>query len=434
MTGAVRVDASVWRDRDSELISPAYSRYSDLVVESAEGAHLHTVDGRDVLDFGCGIGVTSLGHRHPAVIAAVHAQVDTLWHTSVTSLHTTMIDAAAALVAVAPEGLDQVFFTNTGAEAIDGAIKLARRATGRTDVIAFIGGFHGRTYGALSLTASRAKYREKVGPFLPGVHHVRYPNCFLYCDHAPDAPCPIAAGEDIETLFHTTTPPDTVAAIVVEPVQGEGGFVVPPATFLPTLRKICDEHGILLVADEVQTGLARTGRMFAVEHFGVLPDIMCLAKALANGLPIAAILAKHRVMQAWQPGEHGTTFGGNAVSCAALIAVLDTMQREHIPERAARLGRDVQQRARGWQAVAPMLGDVRGLGLMIGLEFVRDRKPDAGAVARIRESALRRGLLLLSCGTYDNVIRIMPPLNISEEELHAGLDILEAAIMEEVKR
>ena len=430
MTPAVSVDESVWRDRDAELISPAYSRYSDLVVETAEGAHLHTVDGRDVLDFGCGIGVTSLGHRHPDVTAAVHRQVDRLWHTSVTSMHTTMVDAAAALVSVSPAGLDQVFFTNSGAEAVEGAIKLARRATGRSEIIAFSGAFHGRTYGAMTLTASRAKYRVGVGPFLPGVHHTRYPYCFLYCTHAPGERCSIAAGDEIDILFRTTVPPESVAAIFVEPVQGEGGFVVPPATFLPTLRRICDEHGILLVADEVQTGMARSGRMFAIEHSGVLPDIMCLAKALANGLPIAAVVARHAVMRAWHPGEHGTTFGGNAVACAALVAVVETMQRERLAERAARLGAATLERARGWQRTTASLVDVRGLGLLVGLEFARDGRPAADLVARIRASALQRGLLVLSCGTADNVIRIMPPLTIPEDELNQGLDILEAAMAE----
>src|SRR5438093_810854 len=276
---------ATWRERDAELIAPAYGRYSDLVVESAEGAHLHTVDGRDVLDFGCGIAVTSLGHRHPAVVAAVHEQVDRLWHTSVTTLHPKMIEAAAALVAVTPDGLDQVFFSNSGAEAVEGAVKLTRRATGRTEIIAFTGAFHGRTYGAMTLTASRAKYRTGVGPFLPGVHHVRYPYCFRFCTHGPNERCPIAEGEDLQRLFATTVPPETVAAIIVEPVLGEGGIVVPPATFLPSLRTLCDQHGILLIADEIQCGLARTGRMFAVEQTRTDPDVMTLAKALGNGLP-----------------------------------------------------------------------------------------------------------------------------------------------------
>jgi 4-aminobutyrate aminotransferase len=422
-------DAATWRERDAELISPAYHRYSDLVVESAEGAHLHTVDGRDVLDFGCGIGVTNLGHRHPAVVAAVHEQVDRLWHTSVTAFHPQMIEAAAALVSITPPSLDQVFLNNTGAEAVEGAIKLARRSTGRSDIIAFVGAFHGRTYGALTVTASKAAYRRGMGPLLPGVHHIRYPYCFRYCSHPADALCDLVERE-LELLFATTTTPDTVAAILVEPVQGEGGYVVPPATFMPMLRKVCDEHGILLIADEVQSGFGRTGRMFAVEHTRVEPDIMCVAKALGNGMPIAATIAPHRVMRAWHEGEHGSTFGGNPVACAAAIAVIQTLTRERIPERAERLGRRVMERARAWQTVVPALADVRGLGLMIGLEFMQGGVPATAMVDQIAAAALARGLLVLSCGIDGNVIRLIPPLTIPESELDAGLDILETAMRE----
>lgn len=423
--------AGVWRERDAELISPAYSRYSDLVVDRALGAHLFTVDGRDVLDFGCGIGVTNLGHLHPAVVRAVHEQVDRLWHTSVTTLSPRMIEAAAALVSVAPDGLDQVFLTNSGAEALESSIKLARRATGRTEIIAFTGAFHGRTYGAITLTASKAKYREGMGPFLPGVHHVRYPNCFRYCAHGADEPCPIARGDEIEHLFKTTVPADSVAAIVVEPLQGEGGFVVPPAAFLPRLREICDANGILLVCDEVQSGFGRTGRFFCVEHTGVRPDIMCVAKAFGNGLPIAGLVATHAVMSAWHAGEHGTTYGGNAVACAAAIAVIETMKREGIPERAAGLGRRVMERVRGWKDRFAEVGDVRGLGLMIGIEFMRDGKPAAAVAAAVQRRCVAADLLILTCGIDDNVIRLLPPLTIAEDELDAGLDILEAAIAHE---
>jgi 4-aminobutyrate aminotransferase len=421
--------SAAWWEREAELVAPVYSRYSDLVVESAEGAHLRTVDGRDVLDFGCGIGVTNLGHRHPAVVAAVHRQVDLVWHTSVTALNTPMVDAAEAIVGITPPALDQVFICNSGAEAVEGAIKLVRRATGRSEIIAFTGGFHGRTYGAMTLTASKSRYRNGAGPFLPGVHHVRYPYCFRYCTHANDEPCPIVEDE-LRLLFATTTPPESVAAIIVEAVQGEGGFVVPPPAFLPALREVCDQHGILLVADEVQCGMARTGRMFAVEHTATVPDVMTIAKALGNGLPVAAIVSRHDIMSSWQRGEHGTTYGGNAVACAAVVAVIETMRKERIADRAAALGKQVMERALRWQAVTPALGDVRGLGLMIGLEFMNGDAPDADFVQRVRHSALGRGLLTLNCGIDDNVIRVMPPLNIPEDDLHAGLDILEAAIRE----
>ncbi|MFN2582036.1 MAG: aspartate aminotransferase family protein [Candidatus Dormibacteria bacterium] len=434
MSTAAPVSAAVWRDRDAELISPAYGRYSNLVVDSAEGTLLHTVDGRSVLDFGCGIGVTNLGHRHPVVTAAVHRQVDRYWHTSVTTLHTAMIDAASALLTVMPETLDQVFFTNSGAEAIESALKLARRSTGRSDIIAFRGGFHGRTYGALSLTASKARYRNRMGPFLPGVHHVRYPYCFRYCSHRPDEPCDIAAGKDIDELFATTVPPDSVAAIVVEPVLGEGGYVVPPRTFLPSLRALCDEHGILLIVDEVQTGFGRTGRFWGFEHTRTLPDIVCMAKGLGNGMPISAVVASHRLMSAWNPGEHGGTYAGNAVACAAAEAVVNTLVKEHLAERAATLGARILERARGWQASMPELADVRGLGLMIGLEFMQDGRPAHHLVAHIQRHALSNDLLFLTCGIDDNVIRLLPPLTVSEDELERGLTILENAMHSEERR
>jgi 4-aminobutyrate aminotransferase len=345
-----------------------------------------------------------------------------------------LVEASAALVSITPDGLDQVFLNNSGAEAVEASVKLARRATGRTEIIAFTGAFHGRTYGAMTLTASKAKYREGMGPFLPGVHHVRYPYCFRYCDHAPDEVCSIARGDDIEHLFKTFVPADTVAAIVVEPLQGEGGFVVPPASFLPRLREICDEHGILLICDEVQSGFGRTGRFFCVEHTGVRPDIMCIAKAFGNGLPIAGIVATHSVMSKWSPGEHGTTFGGNAVACAAAVAVIETLRAERLPERAAALGKRVMERLRGWRDEFPELGDVRGLGLMIGLELMRDGSPATDLARNVQRRCVDRDLLLLTCGIDDNVIRLLPPLTIDEDELDRGLGILEQCLREELAR
>jgi 4-aminobutyrate aminotransferase len=280
----------------------------------------------------------------------------------------------------------------------------------------------------VTLTASRAKYRAQMGPFLPGVHHVRYPYCFRMCSHGPGEPCPIAAGEDLDLLFQTVVPPESVAAIVVEPIQGEGGYVVPPDGFLRKLRATCDAHGILLVADEVQTGFGRTGRMFAVEHDGVVPDIMCMAKGLGNGLPIGAMVAKASVMSRWHAGEHGTTYGGNPVACAAAVAVIETLRSERLPERAAALGERILERARGWRVDHPRLGDVRGRGFMIGLEFMEDGRPAPELVQRIVKAAVDRNLLILSCGLDENVIRLIPPLTLTEEELTQGLDILEASL------
>jgi 4-aminobutyrate aminotransferase len=424
-------EAQLWRDRDAELLAPCYARYSDLVVDRAEGAHLHTVDGRDVLDFASGIGVVNTGHRHPAVLAAVREQVEKLWHTSVTTLNPVTVEAAEALVRIAPAGLDTVFFGNSGAEAVEASLKLARKATGRTEVIAFRGAFHGRTYGAVTLTASKAKYHQGIGPLLPGVHHVEYPYCLRHCPPDASGRCAVAAGEEIERLFATTLSPADVAAIIVEPVLGEGGYVVPPAEFLPTLRRICDEHGILLIADEVQSGVGRTGRNFAVDHWGVVPDILCVAKGLGSGLPIGGIVAPASLMRAWHPGDHGTTFGGNPVACAAAVATVKVLEDEKLAARAARLGDAVMAGARSWQAGLPALAEVRGLGLMIGLEFLHgDGRPATDVVAAVRNLALRDDLLLLSCGTDDNVIRLAPPLTIPEAELERGMDILEGAIRE----
>ena len=412
-------EAAQWRERDAAHVAGCYSRYSDLVVERARGAHLYTVDGRDVLDFGCGIGVTNLGHGHPAVVEAVHAQVDRLLHTSVTTHNVPMIEAAEAIAAVTPEGIESVFLCNSGAEAVEAAIKVARKATRRSDVIAFLGGFHGRTYGALSLTASKAKYHAAMGPLLPGVHHVPYPR-------PDDGEAAVAA---LERLLASTVAPEDVAAIVVEPVLGEGGYVIPPGDFLPGLRRLCDRHGILLVADEVQTGFARTGRLFAVEHTDTRPDIICLAKGLGNGMPVAAMAATPEVMGAWHPGDHGTTYGGNPVACAAVVAVIRTIRSEGLVERSARLGDAVLERARGWPAINPRVADVRGLGLMIGVEFTTaGGGPDPQTVAQVRAAALEAGVLLLNCGTDDNVVRLIPPLTIPEDELDAGLDIIEASL------
>lgn len=434
MSSTAPVSAAVWREREAELLSPAYHRYTDLVVDHAQGTHLLTVDGRDVLDFGCGIGVTNLGHLNPAVTRAVHEQVDKLWHTSVTTYNPKMIEAAEVLVSAMPDGLDRVFFNNSGAEAVEGAIKLARKATGRTDLIAFAGAFHGRTYGALSLTASKARYRAPAGPLLAGVHHTRYPYCYRYCSHGPGERCSIAEGDELRLMMATSAPAQNVAAIVVEPVLGEGGYVVPPPSFLPMLRSLCDEHGMLLIADEVQSGFGRTGRMFAFEHFGVLPDIVTLAKGLGNGMPIGATVARDAVMRAWGAGDHGTTYGGNSVACAAAIAVIETLQRDDLAARAARLGTMVLERMRVLQRDVPELGDVRGLGLMIGLEFMRDGKPATDLVARITADALDRDVLLLTCGTDDNVIRLIPPLTVTDAELAAGLDALEASIRAQTQR
>ncbi len=418
-----------WRRRDRRSVAQVWSRYTDLVISSGEGSYVTDVDGRRYLDFACGIAVTSLGHRHPAVAEAVHRQVDRLWHTSVVTQNAAMTEAAERVASICPDPLEVVFFANSGAEVVEGALKLARRFTGRSGIIAFRGAFHGRTFGAVSVTTSKAHYRLGYGPLLPGIQITPYPYCFRFCDHAPDQPCPIAAGAELERLFAQVLPASEVAAILVEPIQGEGGYVVPPEGFLRNLRRICDQHGILLICDEVQTGVGRTGRWLASEHEQVVPDIVTLAKSLGSGLPVGAIVSSHRVMDRWEAGAHGSTFGGNPVSCAAVTATLDVIEREGLLARAGELGERVRTEVERWRSQGLGPADLRGRGAMIGMEFMDgEGRPDAERVAGIKHHALEHGLLVLSCGIDDNVIRLLPPLTVSDQELSEGLEILEAAV------
>jgi 4-aminobutyrate aminotransferase len=420
-----------WLAREREHLSQVLYRYTPLVIERAQGSYLFTVEGRRYLDFASGIAVTNLGHGHPDVLRAAHEQLDKLVHTSVVAHHQPAIELAERIAALAPGGLDKIFFANSGAEAVEGAIKLARYATGRPALIAFQGAFHGRTYGALSLTASKSYYRERYEPFLPGVYHAPYPYAFRNPSGPGDEATLEYVFSFIDQMLDTRVPPKNIAAFIVEPVLGEGGYVVPPADFMPRLRKLCDEHEILLIADEVQSGYGRTGTMFAVEHTGVVPDIMTLAKSIASGLPLSAVVASSKLMDRWEPAAHGSTFGGNPVSCAAAIATLDVFEREGILANAREKGAELMRRLRALQTRMPAIGDVRGLGLMIGVELVeKNGKPDRHLQKQIRQVCLDSGLVILSCGTEDNVLRLVPPLNISDKELDEGWEILSAAFEE----
>jgi len=420
-----------WLARERAHLSQVLYRYTPLVIDHAQGSYLYAVDGRRYLDFASGIAVTNLGHGHPDVLRAAHEQLDRLVHTSVVAHHEPAIELAERIAAVAPGKLDKVFFANSGAEAVEGAIKLARYTTGRSALIAFQGAFHGRTYGALTLTASKSYYRERYEPFLPGVYHVPYP----YPYRNPSGP-----GEEatltyvfdfIEEMLDTRVPPRNIAAFIVEPVLGEGGYVVPPAGFMPRLRALCDQHGILLIADEVQSGYGRTGKMFACEHTGVVPDIMTLAKSIASGLPLSAVVASSKLMDQWEPAAHGSTFGGNPVSCAAAVATLEVFQREGILANATEKGNDLLRRLRRLQQQSPAIGEVRGLGLMVGVELVNpDGSPNKELQKKIRQVCLDSGMVVLSCGPHDNVLRLVPPLNISQAELDEGWEILNGAFQE----
>ncbi len=414
-------------ERDNRVISPSYTRCYPLVVKRGEGCMIEDVDGNRFLDFNAGIAVVATGHCHPRVVDAIQKQAARLIHMSGTDFYyEEMIALAEKLAALAPGECERkVSFCNSGAEAIEGALKLARYATGRDKVIAFFGGFHGRTMGALSLTARKATQRAGFGPMLPGVVHAPYPYCYRSpSGRQPDscvAEC-IAFIED--TLFKTIAPPEEVAAFVVEPIQGEGGYLVPPRKFFDELARLSKQHGILLVFDEVQSGMGRTGKMWAADHFGAVPDIMAVAKGIASGMPLGATIARADLMT-WPPGAHASTFGGNPVACSAALATIALLE-EGLIQNAARMGEHLMDRLRTWPSRFACVGDVRGLGLMIGVEFVRDQASREKA-PRVRDAvvdlAFQRGLLTLGAG--ENTIRLCPPLMVSREQCDFALDTLE---------
>ncbi len=402
-------NAARWLERDARVMSPSYTRMYPLVVRRAKGAMVEDLDGNLFLDFTAGIAVTAVGHCHPKVTAAIRRQAGRRVHMSGTDCYyTPQVRLAEKLASLAP-GPDakRVFFTNSGAEAIEAALKLSRHHSGRPRVMAFFSAFHGRTYGALSLTASKPAQRRGFAPLLSEIHHARFGDL-----------------ESVRNLLRTTCPPDELAAIFVEPIQGEGGYLVPPPEFLPGLRALCDEHGILLVLDEIQTGIGRTGRMFASEHWGVAGDIVCLAKGIANGLPLGAIVARADVMD-WPPGSHASTFGGNPVACAASLATLqlvETKYRANAERRGAQLREGLRALAGGF----PCIREVRGLGLMVGMEIGSDDGPDPVLRDRIIHRAFERGLLLLPCGT--STVRFCPPLCLTGRQVEIGLELVGEAL------
>jgi len=395
-------------ERDERAVSSSYTRSYPLVVERGEGAVVQDVDGNRFLDFNAGIAVVATGHCHPRVVEAIQRQAARLIHMSGTDFYyEEMVALAETLSRIAPGGVARrVSFGNSGAEAVEGAIKLARWSTGRDKIIAFFGSFHGRTMGALSLTARKAVQRAGFGPLVPGVVHAPYPNCYRCPFGKEPEGCAVECVKHIEdTLLKTIAPAEETAAIVVEPVQGEGGYVVPPKKFFDELARVAQANGILLVFDEVQSGMGRTGKMWAAQHFDAAPDIFAVAKGIASGMPLGATVARAELMT-WPPGAHASTFGGNPVACAAALETIALLE-EGLAENAARMGAHLMDRLREWPARFPMVGDVRGLGLMIGIELVRDRATKERAPElrdRMLRLAFERGLLVLGAG--DNTIRL----------------------------
>jgi 4-aminobutyrate aminotransferase len=415
-------------------MTPAWSRIFNFVADRAEGSYIYTDDGRKLLDFTCGIGVTNTGHCHPKVVAAVREQAGLFLHAQANIvIHKPMLQLIEELRKIVPPSMDSFYFANSGAEAVENAVKIAKAATGRQNVIVFSGSFHGRTHATMALTTSKTGYRAGFGPLPSGVFVSPFPYAFRLCMSEEQASA--YALEQLEYLLVSQTAPKDTAAILIESVMGEGGYIVPPASFMKGLRELCDKRGILLIFDEVQSGFGRTGKWFALEHFGVVPDIMTAAKGIASGMPLSAVFSRTEIMKKVDVGSIGGTYGGNAVACAAGVATIRAMRDEKMIENAAERGLQLMTGLRKYQEEYPQIGDVRGLGLMVGTEFIVD-KSQAKAKQLVKDvirSAEEKGLLLLSCGTYDNILRWIPPLNVTAEQINDSLKIFGEALKESVK-
>ncbi|HEY48407.1 MAG: 4-aminobutyrate aminotransferase [Anaerolineae bacterium SM23_ 63] len=418
------------KNNNLSFVSPVWYRYTDIIAERGEGSFVYDTDGNAYLDFTTGIGVTNTGHCHPEVVRAVQEQAGKLLHGQANIVfHPPLLALVEELRSILPPELDGIFFSNSGAEAVEGAVKLARVATGRPNVIVFQGSFHGRTVGTMSLTTSKTIYRAGYQPLMPGVFVAPYPYAYRH-GWEPEKARDWCL-EELRHLLITQTAPQETAAILIEPVLGEGGYVVPPADFLQGIRQICDEHGILLIADEIQSGFGRTGRWFAFEHFEITPDILTLAKGLASGLPLSGVIARMDLMEKWTPGSHGGTYGGNALSCAAAVATIQVIREEGLLENARARGGQFMAGLAHLQETYPVIGDLRGLGLMIGAEFTgSDGRPDKDTAKAVVHACLERRLLLLTCGPWDNTIRFIPPLVVTSEQIDQALEIFTESLAE----
>ena len=411
-----------------EHLSPVWTHYSDIIVDHAEGSYIYATDGRKILDFACGIGVTNTGHCHPKVVEAIRAQAGLLLHGQANLVtHKPMLELVEELRTIVPPSLDGFFFSNSGAEAVEGALKLARHATKRPNVIVFQGSFHGRTVATMTMTTSKTVYKNGYQPLMPGVFVTPFPYALKYgWDEEKTSQWCL---EELELLLQMQTAPEETAAIFIEPVLGEGGYVVPPVSFMKGVRKLCDQHGILMVADEVQSGFGRTGKWFGIQHFGIEPDIMTVAKGLASGMPISGVISRLDLMKKWLPGSHGGTYGGNAVAAAAGVATIRAIKEDKMIENAVARGFQLTSGLGHLREQYPQIADVRGLGLMIGTEF-RDAagKPDKKTTKAVQHECADRNMMLLTAGPWDNTIRWIPPLNVTEGQINEALKIFEASL------
>lgn len=408
-------------------VSPVWSRYTDLVIDHANGTNVYDLKGRKYLDFTSGIGVTSTGHCHPKVVAAIQEQAARLLHGQINIyFHKPLMDLIEALQPIMPSGLDSYYFTNSGAECIEASVKLAKQATGRTNVIVFSGGFHGRTHLTMAMTSSKVGLRKNYQPLVPGVFVAPYPYSYYY--GMDDESTTDLCLRELKKLLKGQSAPEETACMVIEPVLGEGGYVVPPKRFMQELREICTHYGILLVADEVQSGFGRTGKFFAVEYHEITPDVIAVAKGIASGMPISGVITRSDLAAKWTPGSQGGTYGGNAIACAAAVATLKVIQEEGLVQNAEERGEQLRTHLRNLQAQFPVIGDVRGLGLMDAVEFTRDGEPDPDTSKVVMAAALEDGLILLGCGTFDNVIRWIPPLVVTAQEIDDAIEIFTEAL------
>lgn len=409
-------------------LSPVWTHLTHIVVERSEGSHIYDAEGNPYLDFTSGIGVTNTGHCHPKVVEAVREQAGKLLHGQANIVfHPAMLHLVEELRTVVPDPLDSFFFSNSGAEAVEAAIKLARQASQKTNIIVFQGSFHGRTVGTMSLTTSKTIYRVGYQPLMPGVFVAPYPYSYRY-GWDEETTVNFCLNE-LDFLLKSQTAPSETAAILIEPVLGEGGYVVPPQRFMAALREVCDDNGILLIADEVQSGFGRTGKFFGFQHFDILPDIMVMAKGLASGLPLSGIAASAELMERWIPGSHGGTYGGNAVSCAAAAATVRVLRDEGLLDNTVARGQQLMDGLEQVRAETAIIGQVRGLGLMVGVEFNgMDGHHGKDYATAVQHACLEEKLLLLTCGTYGNVIRWIPPLIVTEEQIDHALEVFGQAV------
>ncbi|HNW13231.1 MAG TPA: aminotransferase class III-fold pyridoxal phosphate-dependent enzyme [Anaerolineaceae bacterium] len=409
-------------------LSPVWTHLTDIVVDHAEGCYLYATDGRKMLDFTCGIGVTNTGHCHPKVVEAIRQQAGLLIHGQVNLVvHKPLLELVDELRTVLPSTLDGFFFSNSGAEAVEGALKLARHATGRPNVIVVQGSFHGRTNATMAMTTSKNSYKIGYQPLMPGVYVTPFPYALRYgWDEEKASQWCL---DELELLLMTQLAPQETAAIFIEPIIGEGGYLVPPKTFMKGLRELTQKHGILLVADEVQSGFGRTGKWFGYQHFEIEPDIMTVAKGIASGMPISGVISRLELMSKWIPGSHGGTYGGNAVAAAAAVATIRTIKEEKIIENVVARGAQLKAGLAHLQEKYPQIADVRGLGLMVGTEF-RDAhgKPDKKTTKAVQAECLSRQMMLLTAGPWDNTIRWIPPLVVTESQMNEALNIFESAL------